>query len=309
MNKFLIIFLSFLALAQISIVAMESFEYPFHHLNAAFQTALPLHYAAATGDKEQVLTLLRGNNDVNQQLDTGMKTPLHLAAMTGNHKIVQILLDHGANRKLKDTNRRTPLHQACLHGYKQVVELLLEPTTKINQQDRFGRSPLHLAITCASKEVVQLLVNVAHININIINSSGETPLHLAAHWDCVEIAKILIQHHANVDQQEYNGSPLHIATLYNRESMVKLLLQKNADLSLQDCQGRTALQLALMCGHLSIVELLQGWPLWKKQSRDAKVNFIHGRYCQNSPVQHLPTHVVQDILQYIQPESFSNKPW
>ena len=44
------------------------------------------------------------------------QTPLHLAAITRQHKIVGKLIDHGANVDLVDRNGQTCVHLACQRG-------------------------------------------------------------------------------------------------------------------------------------------------------------------------------------------------
>lgn len=113
---------------------------------------------------------------INACNDLG-ETALHVASATGRTKMVQLLLDAGANvnvvTKLED---RTPLHLACLHDCIDAAKLLLNcATCDVDAKDRNGDTPLHLATVAGSEKLVALLVRYG-ANINSRNLQNKTPL-------------------------------------------------------------------------------------------------------------------------------------
>ena len=80
------------------------------------------------------------------------RTPLHKAV---NHKhihqkfekVVQYLLDQGADVNAKDTFGRTPTHIAVLMGQSEIVKILVEKGARLDVKDVFGNNTLQ----CASK--------------------------------------------------------------------------------------------------------------------------------------------------------------
>src|SRR5262245_33632770 len=84
-------------------------------------------------------------------------TPLHLAAAGYRTKIVELLLDAGADPNATTNHRQSgPLHYAA-DGYitgpvwdakKQVqtIRILLDAGADVNRQDKNGAAPLHRAV-------------------------------------------------------------------------------------------------------------------------------------------------------------------
>ena len=57
----------------------------------------------------------------------GVQCALHLAAINGHPKVVEVLLKHGARKDVKDKSRYTPLMDAKYYqrgDYQQVIDLL-----------------------------------------------------------------------------------------------------------------------------------------------------------------------------------------
>jgi ankyrin repeat protein len=72
------------------------------------------------------------------------------------------------------------------------------------------------------------------------------------------IAKLLIDHNANVNVKNYNGATALIyATMFKKIPILNLLLNNGADTSIKDDSGRTALDHAKMQGTKEAMELLK----------------------------------------------------
>uniref|UniRef100_A0A6B2E6V5 Acyl-CoA-binding domain-containing protein 6 n=1 Tax=Phlebotomus kandelakii TaxID=1109342 RepID=A0A6B2E6V5_9DIPT len=72
-----------------------------------------LHWAADRGQDEMLKRLLKRKEVNVNVLDEDGQTPLHYAAFCGHSKCAQILLDAGANAKIKDSQEQTCHDIAC----------------------------------------------------------------------------------------------------------------------------------------------------------------------------------------------------
>ena len=83
--------------------------------------------------------------DVNACAPRDLWSPLHCAAVSGNHEIVQKLLDNGAMPALemKDRHRHdTPLLLAAFRGNQEVIRTLLKNNASLEAQDKDGWTAL-----------------------------------------------------------------------------------------------------------------------------------------------------------------------
>uniref|UniRef100_A0A8B9CZ54 Uncharacterized protein n=1 Tax=Anser brachyrhynchus TaxID=132585 RepID=A0A8B9CZ54_9AVES len=94
-------------------------------------------------------------------------------------------------------------------------------------------------------------------DINALNSSRETLLHVAATNGHLAIMEYLISKGAKPDVKDKKGrTPLHRAAEKGDKTMVEMLLNANADPNAQDKEKRTPLHAAAERGHLSVVRVL-----------------------------------------------------
>merc|ERR1719317_1074285 len=72
----------------------------------------------------------------------------------------------------------TALHVAAVKGYIKVINLLIQAGGEINQQDFDGWTPLHAAAHWAQREACELLAE-NYVNMDIKNCVGQTPFDVA----------------------------------------------------------------------------------------------------------------------------------
>ena len=82
-----------------------------------------IHIACKNGDRDRIRELMKRNCFLNQKDSKGC-TALMLAAAAGHDKIVKLIVDSGADVRMKDRNDDTALEYAEKNNRPKVKELL-----------------------------------------------------------------------------------------------------------------------------------------------------------------------------------------
>mmetsp|Transcript_21604 Transcript_21604/g.52005 ORF Transcript_21604/g.52005 Transcript_21604/m.52005 type:complete len:288 (-) Transcript_21604:1661-2524(-) len=139
---------------------------------------MPLHSASTGGHEEAALVLLLHGADVSATDNDG-ETPLHKAVRYGNAvSVVRLLLQRGADASAKNTTGETPLHYAADEGYTRVVEqmldsgaelgaatrggeevvaVLLDKGADLSAEDGRGKTPLEVATSLSHLEIAAMI--------------------------------------------------------------------------------------------------------------------------------------------------------
>ncbi|XP_059620253.1 ankyrin repeat domain-containing protein 11 isoform X1 [Phlebotomus argentipes] len=107
------------------------------------------------------------------------ESPLHVAAIKGDHDAVKKLLDQGMSPNLADNAGWTPLHEACNHGHYNVASLLIKAGANVNAKGYEDVTPLHDAALDGQLKLVKLLVERG-ADPTSKNHKGKTPVDIAA---------------------------------------------------------------------------------------------------------------------------------
>jgi ankyrin repeat protein len=151
-----------------------------------------LEHGARVDAQLKAPPLQRAHTPGDRNLGEGT-TPLMRAARNGDVAAMRLLLEHGADPNLTQRNHTTALMQAAGLGRG------------------LGTFADEYATEAQMFEAVKLLLD-QHVDVNVVNDSGQTALHLAA---------------------------------LSMDSVVELLAMNGAKIDATDKQGRTALDMAL----------------------------------------------------------------
>jgi len=229
-------------------------------------TAMDIHTASERGYTTAVREIVatdpsqvHARNRLNDQ-------PLHIAAQNKRKKIVDLLLNAGADANAKGDQGRTPLHYAVWSDSNSVVNALLAHGANIGIKTEFGVTPLYLAASVGNTALTkQLLTNRSVPDLNsaiYVNGPAEVLAKLKATpvqsrkqeelsnllWDAIrmrshDLVRFLLDNGVNANAMVWgNQSPLLHAISLNDIDMVNLLIVKGADLLVKDHVGQPLLQ-------------------------------------------------------------------
>ncbi|XP_023342698.1 ankyrin repeat domain-containing protein SOWAHC [Eurytemora carolleeae] len=97
---------------------------------------------------------------------------------------------------------------ACSTNSTQEIKFRLEtePDLAVLQDELTGQSCIHWMVKHNNKEIVDFLIKGLKVSPNIVNRSGQTPLHIAALYDRRELYQILIyKHQADITIRDNSG--------------------------------------------------------------------------------------------------------
>ena len=81
----------------------------------------------------------------------------------------------------------------CMTGDEDEVRALLDdPDTDVNVTDSTGETPLHKACCAGKLQIIKLLLQQDDIDINKRNNNGQTPLHIVSKVGNIEAAQLLL---------------------------------------------------------------------------------------------------------------------
>ena len=231
--------------------------------NALFLSKKNYHsaisYATANGQHNKVAILIKHGADTSD-----LTVALLMATETNHYQIVEQLLDAGVdvNAKNEDNLGVFPLYQSASRGSNRMLELLLDRGANIERTNTVGSTALMIAVQLGHIGAVKLLLRRG-ANVNHVKKKDlSTPLDMATSFGHPTIAKILIDAGANLDHAEEDGwTPLFISVTRGYARCAQLLIDAGASIDKASTDHRhgggfSPLAACCMQGNVSMVELL-----------------------------------------------------
>lgn len=221
--------------------------------------ASPLHECCQWGLTKVLQALIDHGANVNA-LDINNQTPIHIAIRNQHEEAISILLCHpNIDLRIRDKEGNTPFAQALIvRNHKAAERILGRLPNAAEQMDHRGRNFLHLAILKDDLEETLFLLSVkVDVNSRVHDVNQSTPLHLAATSQNEMIMRTLILAGARVSERDaIQKTPLHVAAERGNLIAITALLQNNTDYDAIDGEGNNALHIAVRKGYLSVVREL-----------------------------------------------------
>jgi ankyrin repeat protein len=157
------------------------------------------------------------------------RTCLHLACMYGQYNIMDYFLNHlriNYFLEITDNQSNTCLLTAAENGYERIVELLINNGANMKAQNKDKSNALEISCRKGYFEMTKILVDNMDIHEDInLNSGPKSLLHLATDDGAHEIVKLLLSRGAFIDTlNENKQNCLDVAIDRGYSDVIKVLL-------------------------------------------------------------------------------------
>lgn len=198
---------------------------------------------------------------------------LHIAALSGNSRIIQFLIryihenftDSAETLKswanLKSVEQLTALHFGCFRGEivlatQKIVKILIEIGADLHSVNNQGLGMMHVAAQ-GDQPLILAYLKTSGLSYERVDFKANTPLHWAAYMGSAAASGLLVSWSLNLDKQDCDGeTPLHFATIADAKRIIRNLLLKGANRHIKDSKSRTPADIAKEHGNLPLVKLL-----------------------------------------------------
>jgi ankyrin repeat protein len=246
---------------------------------AAADGTTDLHRAISANEPPDTIeTIIKAGADVNAANRYGV-TPLSLAAANGNHRVIDLLLESGANAKAADAaliEGRTLLMLAARTGDVDTIKRLIAMRANVNAAEtRTGSTALMWAALENRAEAVRALVaagatidarskitayphtppgvigdaleeGYSYVGQTVLPRGGWTALMYAARQGALDAVRALAECGADLNAADPDGTPaLTFAIINGHYDVATLLVEKGADVNQPDRTGATPLYSAV----------------------------------------------------------------
>lgn len=165
--------------------------------------------AIGFGDNKKAIELLQNMTSLDEADENGI-TPLMYAADQCNEKLVQYLVENGANVNLQNNLGESALHMVAGYQYmgfdgyegrKKITRILLENGANPNIKDAEGNTPLHYSVFKMHHEIENTILEYSG-DYDLKNSRGMGALEFAVLKKDEESVSLLIERGFNEERLE-----------------------------------------------------------------------------------------------------------
>lgn len=215
----------------------------------------PINLAAVRKNVKIIDMLIQHGADINQRTDKEGITPVYIACMQNNLDSVELFAKNRADLNIADFFGATPVCIAAENGYSALIDVFGRYGANLNTVTVSGVPSIYLAAQNGHTAVIKKFVEY-HADLNISNNDDQTPAFVAAKNNNVQALKVLAASGANLELRNKNGlSPACIAVIMGHSEALEVLIEYKADLKIE-VEGITLLCYAAKNGHGHIIKKL-----------------------------------------------------
>ena len=220
----------------------------------------PVHLACINPNSKILEELIKNGGEIEFQDNIGRK-PIHYSAICKGTGPLQLLIKQKCNVNDREKSGFTPLIHACRAGRYENVKILLEngadPMSKPANGQSMGIHFACLKDTETNLKIIKLLIEKNPDLININGYNRRTPLHFAVLHNCPKIVEFLIKNGANINKgDKYLRTPLLLSCKYGYSKITKYLIECGANINKADNSKNSPLHYACAFGHLECIKIL-----------------------------------------------------
>lgn len=175
-------------------------------------------------------------------------------------RVLQTLIDHGANVNAVDADNKTPLHIAIENQHEEIIKILLcHPNIDLKVRDKAGNTCFAAALTFRNHKAAQSILERLPNAAEQIDQRGRNFLHIAIMKDDLESVLFLLSIQVDVNSRVHDVNqtpPLHLAAASKNEMLLRNLILAGARVNDKDSTSKTALHIACERGNLPAVSAL-----------------------------------------------------
>lgn len=215
----------------------------------------PLSVAVLNKNTKLITYLLSKGADINFKNKNG-STAIFQAAGESSLPVLQFLVKNKAQINIINNDGQTPLSFALLKHEVENADYLLEKKAKINLSNKY--IPIILVCEAGSLELLKKIVDRGG-DVNALGLNGDSPLYWAFSSDNVEMIDYLIKKGANPDGPKGSSlPPLIIPAFKGNIKLIKFLINKGANINKKDKDGQTVLHYVCLRqnSNLEVIKLL-----------------------------------------------------
>lgn len=162
---------------------------------------------------------------------------LHIAVYMKDYKFISHLLNKRVDVTINEASCGTVLHLAVFEKLKNLVIFrILDSGADVNAQDSAGNTALHLAVKGNQVKIAKMLLeHGADVNVTCFPTREIdcwTPLDLAIIGNNLELIELLLTNELDIDcRSKVRYPPLVIASLYGSDTAMEMILRRGADVN------------------------------------------------------------------------------
>lgn len=202
----------------------------------------PLAEAVRANKVDATTMLLENGADVNATDKIG-RNILMDALESRNAQLISILLNYGASPQVQQMYGRNAFHEAAVLGDPEILTLIRKAGGDPLSQDTDGNTPLSIVFN-KGKDVILAVLGTSPV---YVDSQGNTPVHIAVEQNVSpEVLQVILGLRYPLDRRNSSGrTPVTIAASKNNPQTLELLLKAGADPFISDNRGESAVSIIL----------------------------------------------------------------